>query len=113
LTFEPSVLPTFAAKQKSEFVSIDYLHQHPLPVLGATRFHDRAQRLCGPALTADHFPPLLLGDAQLQEDGLFVFFVLADLDLVRLVDQRAGEELEQVLQAMPFAFRRRLTVSLG
>jgi hypothetical protein len=93
--------------------SVHYLNENAFPVLGAACFHDGAERLCGPALTADHLAALVVGDAQLQQDGLVVLFVLADLDLVRLVDQRSGEELEQLLQTIPFAFSRRLTVPLG
>jgi hypothetical protein len=92
---------------------VDDFYKDPLPVFRPIRLHDRPQRLRGPALTADHLAALLVGDAELQHDGLVVLFVLADLDLVRLVDQGPGKELEQLFQPIPFAFSRRLTVPLG
>jgi hypothetical protein len=64
-------------------------------------------------LTADHLAAIGLRYRQLQDYGLIVVLVLADLDLIGFVDQRLGEELQQLLQAIPFAFRRRFTVALG
>jgi hypothetical protein len=92
---------------------IDDLDEDALSVLHAGGLHDTAQRLGRATLSPDHLPEVLFGDAQLENDGFLVILVLADLDLIGLVDQRLGEELEQLLQAIPFAFRRRLTVALG
>jgi hypothetical protein len=92
---------------------IDDLDQDPLPVLNSTGLHDAAESLRRPALAADHLAAIGLRDRQLQNYGLIVFLVLADRDLIGLVDQRLGEELEQLLQAMPFAFNSRLTDALG
>jgi hypothetical protein len=63
---------------------------------------------------ADHLAPVVLGDRELEDDRLIVFLELVNLDAIRLVDQRSGEELEQLLQAViPFAFISLLTVPLG
>ena len=65
-------------------------------------------------MAPDHLAAIVLGDAQLEHHRLVVLLELVHLDLVRLVDQRPGEELEQLLQPLiPFAFSSLLTVSLG
>src|SRR6266571_242471 len=69
--------------------SVHDLNQNPLAVLDAARLHHGPERLRGAPFAADHLAPVGLGD------------------------QRAGEKLEQVFQAIPFAFRSFLTVSLG
>jgi hypothetical protein len=64
-------------------------------------------------VTADHLAAVLLGDAELEQDRLLVLLVFPYLYLVGPVDQRPGEELEQVLQPIPFAFSRFFTAALG
>jgi len=108
----PSELPEFASKQ-IPVVLIHDLHEDALAVLDPTRLHDGAQGLRGASLAADHLAAILLRDAQLQHDSVLVFLVLAHLDLVGPVDQRLGEELQQFLQPIPFAFSSLLTALLG
>jgi hypothetical protein len=73
---------------------VDDLDQDPLPVLRSPGLHDATERLGRAAMAADDLSAIVLGDAQLQHDRLVVLLVLAYLDLVGLVDQRLGEELE-------------------
>ena len=94
--------------------SVDDLDEDALSFLDAIGLHDGAQRLGRAALAADHLAAVVLGDAQLEDDRVVVLLELVNLDLVRLVDQGPGEELEQLLQALiPLAFISCLTVSLG
>jgi hypothetical protein len=92
---------------------INDLNQHPLAFLDAAGLHHGPERLRRPALATDHLAPIGRGDAQLEHDRVVVFGELTYLDLVGLVDQSAREKLEQLLQAIPFAFRSFFTVSLG
>jgi hypothetical protein len=92
---------------------IDDLDQDAPTVLRPAGLHHTTQRLCGATAAADDLAEIVLGHTELQHERAIVFLELAHLDLVGLVDQRLGEELEQLLQAMPFAFSRRLTVALG
>jgi hypothetical protein len=62
----------------------------------------------------DHLAAVVLGNDQLEDDGVLVLLELVNFDLGRLVDQSPCEELEQLLQALiPFAFISFLTVPLG
>ena len=92
---------------------IDDLDEDPLSVPSPTRSHDPPQCLCGAAVTADHLPPVLLRNAQLEYHGLLVFLVLTHFYLVGPVDERLREELEQLLQPIPFALSSFLTVAVG
>ena len=84
------------------------------PSAGAARPHDRAQRLDGATLPADHLAAVLLGNEQLEHDRVVVLVETLDLDLVGIVDERARQELEQVLQLeIPLALSSRLTVWVG
>ena len=110
----PPELPDFAAKQNPALsFSIHDLDEDPPSVFHAAGLDYRTQRLRRPAMAADHLPAVLLCDAQLEHERSVVFLELAHLDLVGTIDERLGEELEQLLQAIPFAFSRCLTASLG
>ena len=59
-------------------------------------------------------PAVLLGDDQLVHHGVVLLLELVHANLVGVVDQGLGEELEELLQAaIPFALSRRLTVPEG
>ena len=94
--------------------SVDDLDEDALSLFGATGLHDGAQGLCCASVAADHLAAVLLGDDQLVNDRLVLFLELVDANLVRMVDQRFREELEELLQALiPLALSSCLTVPLG
>jgi hypothetical protein len=94
--------------------SVDDLDEDALSFLAATRLHDASQGLGGASLAADHLAAIGFRDAQLEHHGVVVLGELGDLDLVGMVDQRAREVLEKLLQPrIPFAFRSCLTVPVG
>jgi len=65
-------------------------------------------------MAADHLAAILLGDVQLQHHGLVVLLEFVNLDLVGVIDQCLGQELEQFFQALiPFALSSLLTVFVG
>ena len=57
--------------------------------------HDRAQRCDRTPTAADHLPCLVIGDVDLEHDGAVLLVEALDRDLLRLVDERPGEVLEQ------------------
>jgi hypothetical protein len=94
--------------------SVDDLDQDPLALFRAIGPHDGAQSVRRAAVAPDHLPAVVLGNEQLEDDGVLVLLELVNLDLGRLVDEGPCQELEQLLQALiPLAFISFLTVPLG
>ena len=56
---------------------------------------DRAQRLGGASAAADDLAVVIVVDRQLEHERAVVLLELLDLDALGLVDERAGEVLEQ------------------
>ena len=60
---------------------------------------DRAQRLRGPALLADHLAEILLGDLELEHQRVRLGDLL-DLDLLGPVDETARQKVDQLARAL-------------
>ncbi len=58
---------------------------------------DRAQGLGGAALLADHLAEILLGDLELEDEGVGLLDLL-DLDLLGVVDEAARQVVDEILQ---------------
>ena len=80
----------------------------------SARPEDRAKGVGRSALATDDPAPIGLSDSQLEEERAVVLNDLAYFDLVWIIDQSPGQELEQVLQAeIPLALRSLFTVFVG
>jgi hypothetical protein len=61
---------------------------------------------------ADHLADVLLGDVELEDDGVLAL-VPCDPDLLLLVDQVLREVFQERVRQMPFALSNRLTELVG
>ena len=75
--------------------SIDDVDEHATAVAHRGGLHDGAQRVGRAPAAADDLAVVVVGHRQLEDDGAVVLLEVLDLDLVRLVDERAGERLQQ------------------
>src|SRR4051812_24938015 len=84
---------------------------HPRTGLGArplaarAGLHHRAQRVGDAPAPADHSAEVVIGHLDLEHDLAVDLLDLGHLDLVRILDQRPGEEVEQIAHETPPARR--------
>src|SRR5688572_27177708 len=76
---------------------LDDLEDRALAQLGRGSREDRAHRPGRAPLLADHLAEVFLGDLELEDGGLFSLD-LVDLDGLGTIDQRRGDEGDQLLE---------------
>src|SRR4051794_34756845 len=77
--------------------SVNDVDEHAALLAHRCRLDHGPQGVGGAAAAADDLAVVVLGDCELEHDRAVVLLELLDLDPVRLVDQRPGQLLQQLL----------------